>query len=35
MLRVDAAAIRRVCFAALLAIGNRAAFAEGLEELFR
>jgi len=35
MVGVDAAAIRRVRFSALLAIGYRAAFAEGLEELFR
>lgn len=35
MIGVDAAAIRRVRFSALLAIGYRAAFAEGLEELFR
>lgn len=35
MLGVDAAAIRRVRFSALLAIGCRAAFVEGLEELFR
>ena len=35
MLGVDAAAIRRVRFSALLAIGYRAAFAERLEELFR
>ena len=35
MFGVDATAIRRVRFSALLAIGYRAAFAEGLEELFR
>ncbi len=35
MIGVDAAAIRRVRFSAFLAIGHRAAFAEGLEELFR
>lgn len=35
MLGVDAAAIRRVRFSALLVIGYRAAFAEALEELFR
>ncbi|MBU1463588.1 MAG: PAS domain-containing protein, partial [Alphaproteobacteria bacterium] len=35
MLGVDAAAIRRVRFSALLAVGHRGAFAEGLEELFR
>lgn len=35
MLGVDAAAIRRVRFSALLAISSRAAFVEGLEELFR
>jgi len=35
MLGVDAAAIRRVRFSTLLAIGCRAAFVEGLEELFR
>lgn len=35
MLGVDAAAIRRVRFSALLAVGYRVAFAETLEELFR
>ncbi|MBK6414194.1 PAS domain-containing protein [Sphingopyxis sp.] len=35
MLGVDAAAIRRVRFSALLAIGHRAAFAEALESLVR
>ena len=35
MLGVDVAAIRRVSFSALLAIGYRAGFADGLEELFR
>ena len=35
MLGVDAVAIRRVRFSTLLAIGCRAAFVEGLEELFR
>jgi PAS domain-containing protein len=35
MLGVDATAIRRVRFLALLAVGHRAAFAERLEELFR
>ena len=35
MFGVDATAIRRVRFSALLAIGYRAAFTEGLEELFR
>lgn len=35
MIGVDAAAIRRVRFSALLAIAYRAAFVEGLEEMFR
>lgn len=35
LLGVDGAAIRRVRFSALLAVGQRAAFAEALEELFR
>ncbi|WP_293700442.1 MULTISPECIES: PAS domain-containing protein [unclassified Sphingopyxis] len=35
MLGVDAAAIRRVRFSALLAVSDRPAFSEGLEALFR
>lgn len=35
LLGVDAAAIRRVRFSALLAVGRRAAFAEALEAVFR
>jgi len=35
MLGVDATAIRRVRFSALLAVGHRAAFGDTLEELFR
>lgn len=35
MVGVDAAAIRRVRFSALLSIGQRAAFAEALESVFR
>lgn len=35
MLGVDAAAIRRVRFSALLAVGDRSGFSEGLEALFR
>jgi hypothetical protein len=35
MVGVDAAAIRRVRFAALLAAGRRAAFSEALETVFR
>ncbi len=35
LLGVDPAAIRRVRFSALLAVGHRAAFAEALEALFR
>lgn len=35
MVGVDPAAIRRVRFSALLAVGQRAAFAEALEEVFR
>ncbi|WP_137870617.1 PAS domain-containing protein [Sphingopyxis sp. 2PD] len=35
MLGVDATAIRRVRFSALLAVGDRSGFSEGLEALFR
>jgi len=35
MLGVDAAAIQRVRFSALLAVGDRSGFSEGLEALFR
>jgi hypothetical protein len=35
LLGVDAAAIRRVRFSALLAVGQRGAFAEALESVFR